>query len=171
MKFCAPLKLGPFIVDADGRLTPSTPDRFPSFRVHWRGHVVRARLTTATPRGGVLALRAVLGRIRSTGRQEAPGTPSRRTAFAAMRTLPGTLPSGWKLALLPDHRVMAEAEKHLVLPTSAEDLVTELTLFVLRLNPYLELLAEGMGIEPAEDGPVGPGEGCAAPGNPKTWPG
>jgi hypothetical protein len=164
MLFNAPFRLGPFIVDAEGRLCPSTSERFPSFRVAWRGHVVRARLTATEPDGGTLALQTVLGRVPSTGRPEGAGALPRRAAFAAMRALPGTLPPGWTVVLLPDHRVLAEAKTRLLLPTSAEDLVGELALFLLRLVPYLELLAEGVGIEPA-------GDGAAAPGSLKTCPG
>ena len=154
MPLDAPFRLGPFRVDADGRLSPGAPELFPSFRVAWRGQGVQARLTAAGPQGGILALRAILGRVPSTGRPEGAGAVPRQAAFAAVRTLPGTLPPGWKVALLPDHRILAEAQKHLLLPTSAEDLVTELTLFLLRLAPYLDLLAEGVGIEPAGEGGV-----------------
>jgi hypothetical protein len=168
MQLCGPLKLGPFVVDADGRLTPSTPERFPSFRIAWRGHAVEARLTAATPEGGVLALNTVLGRVRSTGRPEAPETLPRQIAFGAMRMLPETLPSDWTLSLLPDHRIRIEARYSLTLPTAAEDLLVELALFVLRLNPYLDLLAEEAGIEipsPAASGGVWPsGDGGFA-----TW--
>ena len=113
MPLDAPFKLGPFTVDSDGGLTPSTPDRFPSFRVAWRGHVVQARLTAAEPEGGTLALQAVLGRVPSTGRAEAPGTLPRQAAFAAVRALPATLPAGWRVALRPDHCIVAEAEVNL----------------------------------------------------------
>jgi hypothetical protein len=106
----------------------------------------------------------MLGRVRSTGGPERAETLPRQAAFAAMRALPGTLPPGWKVGLLPDHRILAEAQKPLFLPTGADDLVTELTLFLLRLAPYLDLLAEGVGVEGIEDG-------CATPGNLKTWPG
>ena len=81
----APFRLGPFIVDADGRLCPSTPERFPSFCVAWRGQVARARLTATGPDGGTLALQTVLGRVPSTGRPEGAGALPRRAAFAAMR--------------------------------------------------------------------------------------
>lgn len=148
MQFDAPFTLGPFLVNGDGRLSPGTPDRFPSFRVVWRDHVVQARLTTASPEGGTLALQAMLGRVPSTGRPDGPATLPRQTAFAVLRALPETLPPDWKLLLLPDHRIMAEATIRLALPTSAEDLVNELTLFLLRLAPYLDLLAEGVGVEP-----------------------
>jgi len=163
MLFDAPFRLGPFIVDGEGRLCPSTPELFPSFRVAWRGHVVHARLAAAEPEGGTLALRTVLGRVPSTGCPEGAGARSRRAAFAALRTLPGTLPPGWTVALLPDHRILAEAQKHLRLPAGAEDLVGELAGFLLRLAPYLDLLAEGVGIEPAGAG--------AAPGSLKICPG
>ena len=156
MQINAPFTLGPFIVDADGRLSPSTPDRFPSFRVAWRGHVVQARLTSAGHEGGTLALQAMLGRVPSTGRPGGPGTLPRQTAFAAVRALPNTLPPNWKLGLLPDHRIVAEAQIQLKLPTSADDLVTELTLFVLRLAPYVYLLAEGVGVEHVEHGTAAP---------------
>jgi hypothetical protein len=163
MPIDAPLKLGPFIVDADGRLTPSTPDKFPSFRVCWRGHTFQARLATAEPQGGTLALQAVLGRVPSTGRAEQPATLPRQAAFAAVRALPGTMLPGWKVGLLPDHRILAEAHKHLLLPISAENLVTELTLFLLRLAPYLDLLEEGVGIEVIGDG-AGPASAPRANG-------
>jgi hypothetical protein len=152
MPFDAPFRLGPFCVDADGRLSPGTPEMFPSFHVTWRGRGVQARLTGTGPRGGILALRAILGRVPSTGRPEEGQALPRRAAFAAVRTLPGTLPPGWKVELLPDHRILAEAQDHLELPTRAENLVTELTLFLLRLAPYLDLLEEGVGIEPVGEG-------------------
>ncbi len=142
MPLDAPFKLGPFTVDSDGGLTPSTADRFPSFRVAWRGHVVQARLTAADPEGGTLALHAVLGRVPSTGRAEAPGTLPRQAVFAAVRALPGVLPAGWRARLRPDHCIVADAEVNLPLPTSAANLVTELTLFLLRLDPYFDLLAD-----------------------------
>jgi hypothetical protein len=167
MALCVPLRLGPFIMDPEGRLTPSTPEQFPSFRVTWRGHEVEARLTAVTPHGGTLTLQAVLGRVRSTGRPAAPETLPREGAFAAVRALPETLPPGWKLGLLPDHRILAEAHRPVALPTGAEDLVSELALFVLRLDPYLDLLAEAAGVEP-----LVPEGGCApVSGTVKTCPG
>ncbi len=147
MPLDAPFKLGPFTVDTDGRLTPSTPERFPSFRVAWRGHVVQARLTSVEPEGGTLVLRAGLGRVPSTGRPEAPGTLPRQAVFATVRALPGLLPAGWKVRLRPDHCIVAETEINLALPASAGELLTELTLFLLRLAPFLDLLAEGGEIE------------------------
>jgi len=164
MLFDAPFRLGPFIVDADGRLTPTTPEQFPAFHIAWRGLVVAARLASTGPQGASLALQAVLGRVPSTGRPEAVDTLPRQTAFAALRALPPTLPPGLSVELLADHRILTRGQTQLPLPTSAENLLTELTLFLLRLAPYLDLLAEGVGIEPA-------GEGAGALGSVNTWPG
>jgi hypothetical protein len=152
MPLDAPFRLGPFTVDQDGRLTPSTPERFPSFRVAWRGHVVQARLSAAGPKGGTLTLLVGLGRVPSTGRAEAPGTLPREAAFATVRALPGLLPAGWQAALLPDHRMVAETAINLALPTGAENLLTELSLFLLRLEPIFDLLAEDGSLEPVEAG-------------------
>jgi hypothetical protein len=157
MPLDAPLKLGPFSVDSNGRLTPSTPDRFPSFSVTWRGHVVLARLTDAGADDGTLALQAVLGRVPSTGRPDAPGKLPREAAFATLRGLQRTLPRDWKLGLRPDHRIVAETQVTLGLPTSADDLVTQLTLFLLRLAPYLDLLDEGVGVERLQAASIGGG--------------
>ena len=164
MLFDAPFRLGPFIVDADGRLTPTTPQQFPAFHIAWHGLVVHARLASTGPQGGALALRTVLGRVPSTGRPEAAEILPRQTAFATLRALPPTLPPGLTVELLPDHRVLTQAQTQLSLPTSAENLLTELTLFLLRLAPYLDLLAEGVGIEPA-------GDGTGVLGSVNTWPG
>ncbi len=157
MRLDVPFTLGPFLVNGNGRLSPGTPERFPSFRVTWRDHVLHARLTDAGPEGGTLALQAVLGRVPSTGRPGGPGTLPRQTAFAALRALPETLPPGWKLVLLADHRIVAQALIQLALPTSAEELVSELTLFLLRLAPYLDLLAEGVGVERVVNAAAAPG--------------
>jgi hypothetical protein len=157
MPLDAPFKLGPFLVEGDGRLSPSTPDQFPSFRVAWRGHVVQARMTAAGPDGGTLALQAMLGRVPSTGGPRGVGMLPRQAAFATLRALPATMPPDWKLGLLADHRIVAEAKIHIRLPASAEELVSELTLFLWRLAPYFDLLAEGVGVEPAEQEAAGSG--------------
>ena len=149
------ITLGPFTVDAEGGLSPTTPEHFPSFRVAWRGHVVRARLADSA-----LGLVVTLGRVPSTGRAESPREAPRRAAFATLRTLPDLLPPGWAVALTPDHRIAVEARIPLDLPTTAEILVGEITLFLLRLAPYLDLLAEGVGVEPLADAAVGSVNTC-----------
>lgn len=159
MPLDVPLTLGPFVVDPTGGLSPSTPESFPSFRLRWRGHQIQARLA-AGRKDGALALHAVLGRVRSTGRPEISRAQPRQLAFAMLRTLPHVLPPDWTVTLMPDHTIATEAHIQLSLPTRAEVLLTELTLFLFRLAPYLDLLAEGAGMESvAEDG------------NENTWPG
>jgi hypothetical protein len=55
------------------------------------------------------------------------------------------VPQRWRLRLSADHSVLMEAIAPLVLPVSAIALVTEITLFLLTLTPYLEVLdAEGV---------------------------
>lgn len=157
-----PLTLGPFSVDHEGRLAPSTPDHFPAFRLRWRQQDVTARLASSEGDRGTLALETVLGRVPSTGPEQAPATAAREAAFATLRALPGTLPPGWRLALRPDHRITLEAQTELVLPASAASLLTEVTLFLLRLGPYLDLLAEAPSFEATE--PAGPDPGAGATG-------
>jgi hypothetical protein len=82
---------------------------------------------------------------------QAPATVARQTAFAMLRALPPTLPAGWRLALRPDHRISLAANTELNLPTSAESLVTEVTLFLLQLGPYLDLFDEASPFEAAGD--------------------
>lgn len=44
MHFDAPFKIGPFIVDHEGRLTPNDPQASLAFLLRWRARVVRAHL-------------------------------------------------------------------------------------------------------------------------------
>ncbi|CAH2600358.1 conserved protein of unknown function [Rhodovastum atsumiense] len=144
-----PFTIGPFRVEPDGRLAPSTPEHFPSFHVRWRGHRLQARLAAHDAAGGTLALQTVIGRIPSTGRAEAPGTAQREAAFTALQALRTVLPQEWRLALLPDHRVAVNARATITLPTSAEALITGITLFLLQMAPYLELADASLPFEPA----------------------
>ena len=50
MPFKEPFILGPFSVDAEGRLSLSRQDVSPGFSVRWRGRVVHARLDQNDPR-------------------------------------------------------------------------------------------------------------------------
>lgn len=160
MPFDAPFMLGPFSVDAEGRLAPRDPDALPAFLFCWRGRVIRARLRPGQPRHGRLLLRSVLGRVPSTGDS---ADPARRTqSFVALHWLPGSLPPHWHLSLLPDHRALLEAETEVTLPTTASGLLSELTGFLLALAPYLDVLDE-LGI--------GPSEVAGAGGRANTWPG
>ncbi len=77
-------------------------------------------------------------------------------ALAALASLPPAMPQGWRLRLLPDHRISLEAEEALDSPPTAVALVTRLVRFALALDPYLDRLEEA---------------GTELPGSAKTWPG
>jgi len=146
MPFDAPFRLGPFIVDEAGRLSPGAPDSFPSFSVCWRDRVLHLRLVQAPSPGsarGSLGVEVVLGRVPSTAGGGAASGPARREdAFAVLRGLPPVLPAGWEVALLADHRVRLALQTGLDVPTRASALVTEVTLLLLELAPYLDVLDE-----------------------------
>ncbi len=163
MRGSGPFRLGPFTVDAAGRLSPGGAD-CPTFRLRWRDRTVQVRMTPAedTPDRppalappalisptlgtlalGTLAVQTVLGRVPSTAQPAGrEGAALRRRAFAALLELPGTLPPRWRARLLPDHRVALEAALTLDLPASAAALVTALSVFLLDLAPYLDALEE-----------------------------
>lgn len=140
MPFDAPFMLGPFAVDALGRLAPSDPTALPAFMFRWRGRVVRARFAQASPDRGQLLIRVTLGRVASTAAPH--DSDLRARSFALLRHLPRTLPENWRVFLLPDHGVRLEAESELALPIKASDLLVELAGFLLRLGPYLDVLEE-----------------------------
>jgi hypothetical protein len=158
------MMLGPFTIDAEGGLSPTTAGTFPSFRFAWDGQAVQARLASAED-GRALVLRTVIGRVASTGRPGTAAAQPRQNTFATLRTLPPLMPDGWTVSLTPDHRIAVEARVRLVLPTRATALLSELTLFVLRLAPYRSLLAEDAGVEVAWP------ELAEAPGRAKICPG
>ena len=140
MPFDAPFRLGPFSVDAEGRLSPVDPATGPSFRFRWHGRTVHVRFEPAASGEGRLTLEVELARVQSTAcsRDETV----RPRCFAALRRLERIVPPTWQVALLADHRIWLEAERHIGLPITATGLVTELTHFALELAPYLELMDE-----------------------------
>lgn len=140
MPLPAPLSLGPFLIDAEGRLAPRDQDAFPAFTFRWRGRAVHAHMMHADPRDGRLKLQAVLGRVPSTA--EDAGNGLRPQSFASLRVVRRDLPRDWHIRLLPDHSAMLEAEAGIGLPITAAGLITELTRFLLTLSPYLDLLDE-----------------------------
>jgi len=141
MPFDVPSMLGPFSVDEQGRLAPRDPNALPAFLFRWRGRVIRARMRGAEPQLGRLLLRSVLGRVPSSAGDD-PAT--RPASFAVLHWLPRELPPGWRLSLLPDHRILLDAGADIALPITASGLVVELAGFLLTLAPYLDLL-EGVG--------------------------
>ena len=157
MPFDAPFNLGPFAVDAMGRLSPRGSAALPGFLFRWRGRVIRAKFAPDDPGPGRLLLGATLGRVPSTAHPSESGLRPR--GFQLLRLLPRALPGRWKMVLTPDHRVRLEAEAD-PLPLTVTELVTELTRFLLELAPYLDVLDEA-GIAGASD----------AVGSANTWPG
>ncbi len=145
MPLDTPFRLGPFVVDAHGRLQPGEPDLFPSIHVSWRGCAVHARLfgSDASGRPAHLALTAVVGRVPSSaGGDAALNQERRRLTFTALQAITSAAATGPRLRLLPDHRFVMEADRTVELPISAADLLTQLAAFLLDLGPYLDLLAE-----------------------------
>ncbi|MDO9709749.1 hypothetical protein [Paracraurococcus lichenis] len=125
-----PLNLGPFAVAPDGALRPREPQAPPALRFRWRGRPCEAAVA---PDG--LRLAAIAGRIPSTAE---PGA-DRPGAFAALASLPAALPPGWRLRLLPDHRIRLEAADRLPAPT-ATSVIAAMVRFALALDPYLDRL-------------------------------
>jgi hypothetical protein len=144
MPFKAPLVLGPFSVDHEGRLSPADPGVPPGFSVRWRGRIVHARLEQSVDRGGILHIRSSLGRIPSSASDPA----TRVACFTVLRGLLSALPRDWVARLLPDHQPQLEVEAVVGLPITVTNLVVELTLFLLILSPYLDLV-DRAGFQPA----------------------
>ena len=146
MPFDAPFLLGPFTVDETGRLAPRDPRAMPAFLFRWRGRVVRARLGQEGE-CGFLTSRLMLGRVPSTAGALDPA--SRPRSFGLLHWLPHSLPAGWRLQLLADHRVLLEARLGIDLPITATGLLGRLAGFLLDLSPYLDLVEE-LGMASAE---------------------
>lgn len=131
-----PITLGPFAVDRDGVLRPRDPAARPALQFAWRGRACAAELV-----GGGLRLVSSAARVPFTAE---PGA-DRDRAFAALAELPRRLPQGWKVKLLPDHRVRLEAEAPLDSPPTATSLLSAMVRFALALDPWLdELETEGV---------------------------
>jgi hypothetical protein len=140
MPFDAPFKLGPFSVDAEGRLSPCEPVAAPAFLFRWHDRVIRARLDRSDVATGRLILQVTLARVRSSA--STPDTTLRPRSFALLRWLEKDVPPAWRVLLLADHRVWLETNIRIGLPITAVDLITEIARFVLVLGPYLDLMDE-----------------------------
>jgi hypothetical protein len=153
-----PLTLGPFRVGPDGALEPTSADAAPKFTCHWRNRTVHASVLPGDQSDWRLQMRAPLARMPSSARP--PEAARRLASFALLRDLPVTMPDAWRIGLTADHRVVLEAERRARLPLTATALITEITLFLLALSPYLDVLdAAGL---PALPDPSGTAN---------TWPG
>jgi len=133
------LTLGPFILEDGGKLTFRTADTRPSFTFLWRGRCFAVKLL-----GGRLAFSVPAGRVPSS----AGGPVRREAALAVLRGLPSALPPGWRLGLLPDHRVQLEIEEDMAWPATAAALLGPVVSIALRMAPVLDLLDEsGLGLQ------------------------
>jgi hypothetical protein len=129
------IELGRFAATPDGAILPRADPDPPALRFAWRGRPCRAEVG---PEG--LHLTAEAARIPSTAEAKA----DRRRAFAGLAALPARLPAGWRVRLLPDHRIRVEAAAPLARPANATTLVAALVRFALALDPLLDALeAEG----------------------------
>jgi hypothetical protein len=130
----APFPHGPFLVQPDGALHPRGR---PALRFAWRGRPCEAWIEA-----GKVALSVAAGAVPYTAERPA----DRPGAFAELARLPADLPPGWRLRLLPDHRIRLEAERALPDPAHSAALVTAMVAFALALDPYLDRLeAAGAG--------------------------
>jgi hypothetical protein len=133
--FVAPLPIGPFLIEADGRLSLRVPLTSPGFSFTWRETNFTVKLDDA----GQMKLRAIGGRIPSTS----DGRGRREQALAILRALPSCLPAAVRLSLLPDHRIQVETDFLHGWPTTAASLITPLVGMLMRVAPVLDLLREG----------------------------
>lgn len=140
-----PFTFGPFAVAPDGALRPREPRSPPALSFCWRGRRCEAAVA---PDGVYLA--AFAGRIPSTAESSA----DRAMAFETVTTLPGSLPPGWRLSLLPDHRIRLEAAADTTAAPTATSVVAAMVRFALALDPYLDRL------EAASAGPSGTLKTC-----------
>ncbi|HEY6432980.1 MAG TPA: hypothetical protein VIZ17_13450, partial [Acetobacteraceae bacterium] len=114
MPFDAPFMLGPFEVDAMGRLAPRGPSALPGFFFRWRGRVIHAKFEQSDPDRSRLVLQATLGRVPSSASRGDPDLRSQ--SFELLHLLPRAMPGPWRVLLLPDHRVQLEADSQVTLP-------------------------------------------------------
>lgn len=159
MKLDEPFALGPFTIDGAGRLQPTDPRAMPEFSLVWRGCDVRVRFEPAPdPHQATMELCTGAGRVPSTA---LVGSQLRAEVFSALAALPGLLPSGWRVDLLADHRLELAGHAALALPATVSELLSAVTVHLLRAAPYLDLLGEA-GVVAAR---------ASAGGSVNIWPG
>jgi len=129
-----PFPLGPFLVEADGKLSFRAPQNRAVFSYLWRGRRFNAVLAS-----GEISLAAAIGRVPSS----ADGRASRRLAVLNLvRALPRVMPPGLAVRLLPDHRVDILLHRALDWPANTGALITPLVQFSLAVAPYFDLFDE-----------------------------
>ena len=157
MPLDTPFCLGPFAVDAQGRLRPRRPGVAPGFVVRWCGRPIHARLDQFETQACRLLVQVILGRIPSTA--NAAAGSSRPYSFNLLHDLRRGMPADWYMRLLPDHRVLLEAQDTTPSHMTASGLITQMTVLLLVLAPYLDVLDDARIVNAA-----GPGIANTCPG-------
>lgn len=167
---------GPFALARNGRFAPADPGAPPAFTIVWRKRLVTVEIgdRLASPgEPGTLVLEVALGQVPSTGVREMADARLmlRAKLLSAMRVIPAFLPDGWSLRLMPDHTVLLRASRAIEFPVSISELLSEVALFVLALDPYLDVVEEE-GLAAPSTIPVGlPAWMTPVGGMANTWPG
>jgi hypothetical protein len=133
----SPLPLGPFLVEDGGRLTFRDNTTTPAFSFQWRGRRFAVRL-----QGEHLHFAVTVGRVPST----MGAGPRRSGALALLAALRQTVPQGWAMRLLPDHRIQLETDQDLVWPATVAALLTPIIALLLCAAPVIDVMDEnGLG--------------------------
>jgi hypothetical protein len=125
--------LGPFLVLENGHLLLRMPDSEPCFTFLWRNRRFAVRICQDR-----MCFSVPVGRLPST----AADSGRRDRALGTLRALVRILPAGWRMTLLPDHRIQIACDQAMPLPTTASALMTPVVTHLLRAAPVLDLLEE-----------------------------
>ncbi len=141
------VRLGPFLVDENGGITPPR-DEDARFTLRWRGCVMHAALRALGEDAAEsieLRMLAVLGRVPSSA--EASGE-ARNQVLTRLREANREASGNLRLGLSADHRVLMRECRAFAAPLTSRALMAEVTGFVLGVAPYLDFAAEA-GVAPA----------------------
>lgn len=127
------LHIGPFHVGLDGQLMPAGTEAPVRFHFRWRGRRIQAELGPLRR----LHLSVLAARVPYSA-EDAARRPAVLAAFLALRA--AVAPS-LSAVLTAAHELRLEQTASLE-ATTASRLVTALTLFVLQVDPYFDLVEE-----------------------------
>lgn len=128
-----PLRIGPFHVGLDGQLIPAGTHAPVRFSVRWRGRRIQAELGPSRR----LRLSVLAARVPYSA-EDAARRAGVLSAFLALRAAAAPALSAMLTAA---HELRLEQTTDLE-ATTASRLVTAVTLFVLLIDPYLDLVEE-----------------------------